>query len=136
MLEANVFDISDTTEELMLEAKVFDIPATTANLMLEPKVANLMPEPQDFQVPWFIPAFVGEARFQFKFAEQCCTDEEKLYQSYGISPELLALAAEYDISLTDLTAFDERTATAGAYSAASFNDLYDSDDNYHAQPIS
>jgi len=61
--------------------------------------------------------------------------QEKLYQSHGISPELLALAAEYDISLNDLTAFDEHTATAGANSADSCNDLYDTDDYYHAQPI-
>jgi len=99
-----------------------DFSATTENRMLEPKVANLMPD------PWFIPAFIGEARFQLKFAEQCCTNEEK--HGNGISPEMIALAAEFEISVQDLMQFDEQSATAGAPCADTYNDykdLYDYD---------
>ena len=59
-----------------------------------------------------------------------------MFQTHGISPELISLAAEYDISLNDLMGFDEQTSHAGAFSADSFNDLYDSDDNYSAHSIS
>ena len=43
--------------------------------------------------------------------------EEGLFQSHGISPELISLAAEFDISLADLLHFDENVSTAGASSA-------------------
>ena len=78
----------------------------------------------------FIPAFTGEARFRNTYP----AEEESLYQSHGISQELIDLAAQFNISVLDLMHFDEQTATAGALGAEFYNDFNDFD-QYHEQSI-
>ena len=67
----------------------------------------------------FIPAFVNESRFLHAFPGQNCIDdyEDELFRSHGISPDLISLAADFDISLADLMHYDEHVSTAGASSA-------------------